>query len=100
MLCKISHSKLCTSIILIQPLHLLRQGLHQFQIIPPAVEIITKINQHLTKAIKNPIDLYTMALDLQFKTTFWKNNKKIILDHYQMLVDGLQSFSTAAGDLK
>lgn len=89
-------------VFLIQHLHLVCQGLYdQFQLIPPAYEMINKINQYLTKATQNPLKICTMVLNLNFMTIFWKNNKEFIRNNFKLFVDDLlQIFSTSASKLK
>jgi hypothetical protein len=72
-------------IVLIKHLHSACCGLYdQAQLIQPATQMINKIKQYLTEALKKPMYVCVMILDPKFKTSFWKDHQEFIINHYNI----------------
>jgi len=70
-------------VVLVKHLKQVQRGLYdQAQLIQPASQIVTKIEQYLIDALEKPCYFCTMILDPTFKAAFWKKMETFIVDHY------------------
>ncbi|KNZ47745.1 uncharacterized protein VP01_618g5 [Puccinia sorghi] len=96
MLCASNYPKLNSTLpvyfFLIEHLNSVHWGLYsQDQLIRPSNQMIEKIDEYLKVALKKPIYICSMVLDLNFKTVFWKNHEAFILEDYQVPIANVVS---------
>lgn len=85
-------------IVLMKHLKRIEHGLYdQSQLIQPATQIITKLEQYLLAALTKPVYICAMILDPTFKTQVCKKNEAFLQEYYKLSVNTiLVTFREAA----